>query len=212
MKRLIVATTLSAALAPVANAATLGVGKDCVKPLSDYGIKALESSPDFAALKPEFNKTLVTFCDEGRSRDDIGFPVAEELAAKATDKWMSAHDPKTRDPRAIDNIAGALYNAWMGGYTGFNLPNAPKTKPTRQPMNLAACEQLTKDAVQASIPPKVTITIEQYNKSIGEWGMICWMALQQGYDGNPRNLQALGELSKEATDLYNHAYDAGAAQ
>ncbi|WP_368494755.1 hypothetical protein [Escherichia coli] len=212
MKGLIVATALAAALAPVANTATLGVGKDCAKPLSDYGIKALESSPDFAALKPKFNKTLFTFCEEGRSRDDIGFPVAKKLAAKAADEWMVAHDPKTKDPRAIDNIAGALYNAWMGGYTGFDLPYAPKTKPIRQPMNLAACDQLTKDAVQANIPPKVTITIEQYKKSLGEWGMICWMALQQGYDGKLRNPQAFGELSKEATDLYNHAYDVGAAQ
>ncbi len=212
MKNLIVTAALTAVLAPVAHAATLGAGKDCAKPLSDYGIKVLESSPDFAAFKPEFNKTLLAFCEEGRSRDDVGFPAAEELAAKAADKWMAAHDPKTKDPRAISNIGGALYNAWMGGYTGFDLPNSPKAESVRKPIDLAECDQLTKDAVQASIPPNVTITIEQYKKSMGEWGMICLVGLQQGYDGKPRNAQELGALNREAADLYNHAYDAGAAQ
>jgi hypothetical protein len=212
MKRLFVAAALAAAFVPVANAAAPGSGKDCTKPLSDYGIKALESSPDFADIKPEFNKTLQAFCVEGRSRDDIGFPAAEEIAANAADKWMASHDPKTKDSKAIKNMGSALYNAWMGGFTGFNLPDAPKATSVRQPINLAECDLLTKDAVLASIPPKVTITIEQYKKMIGEWGMICLMALQQGYDGKPRNPQVLGVLSKEANDLYNHAFDAGAAQ
>lgn len=212
MKRLFVAIALAAVVAPAAYAAKPDIGKDCAKPISDYGIKALESSPDFAALKPEFNQTLVAFCEEGRRRNDIGFSAAEELAAQAADKWMAGHDPKTKDPAAINNIGGALFNAWLGGYSGFDLPNAPKTTPERQPVNVSECDQLTKDAVQASIPPNVTITIEQYKKRMGEWGMICYMALQQGYDGKPRSPQRFGALSKEATDLYNHAYDAGAAQ
>lgn len=212
MKRLIVATTLATVVAPAAYAAMPGMVKDCAKPISDYGIKVLESSPDFAALRPDFNKTLVAFCEEGRRRDDIGFPAAEELAAQAADKWLAEHDPKTKDPAAVNNISGALYNAWLGGYTGFDLPNAPKATPERQPINLAECDQLTKDAVQASIPPNVTITLEQYRKTIGEWGMLCHMALQDGYNGKPRSPQRFGALSKEATDLYNHAFDAGAAQ
>ncbi|CAH3929925.1 hypothetical protein AI2795V1_4709 (plasmid) [Serratia marcescens] len=212
MKRLFVAVALSAALTPVVNAATPGLGKDCTHPLSDYGIQVLESSPDFAALKPELNKALHAFCAEGRSRVDIGFAAAEELATKTADKWIASHDPKTKNPRAINNIGGALYNAWMGGFTGLDLPNVPKVTSVRQPINLSVCDQLTKDAVQSSIPPKVTITIGQYKKMMGEWGMICLMALQQGYEGKQRNPQVFGVLSKEATDLYNQAFDAGAVQ
>lgn len=212
MKRLIAAISLAVALAPGVHATTLGANKDCSKPLSDFGIKALESSPDYAALKPELSKVMSAFCEEGRSKDDIGFPTAEEVAAKAVNKWIATHDPKTKDPDAIKNIEGALYNAWIGGYTGFDLPYAPETKPARQPINPVVCDQLTEDAVQASFPPKVTVTMEQYKQMLGLWGMICWAGLQQGYDGKSRNWQMLGSLSKEAIDLYNHAYDKGADQ
>ncbi len=208
--RLIFIAAMAALTAPT-YAAAIG-NKDCSHPLSASGLHVLESSPDYAAVKTEFTKALIAACKEGKSRDDIGFPAADELAGKAADHYVSTHDPKTTDPKAIRNQAGAIYNAWLGGYTGFDLPEDSKKKPARQPMNTAACEQLTKDAIQASIPPNVTITLEQYKKSAGQLGMICMIALQQGYDGKPRNNELLGSLSPEVTEMFNRAYDAGAAQ
>lgn len=79
-------------------------------------------------------------------------------------------------------------------------------------MNIEPCEQLTKDAILSGIPPQVTITLEEYKKSAATLGMVCWLALQDGYEGKARNPQKFGSMSKEGVDLYQRAYDEGLAQ
>jgi hypothetical protein len=94
----------------------------------------------------------------------------------------------------------------------FSLPAYATNSKVQPQINIEACEQLTKDAILSAIPPQVTITIEQYKKSAGTLGMVCWIGLQDGYEGKARNPQKLGAMGKEGVDLYRQAYDEGVAQ
>lgn len=79
-------------------------------------------------------------------------------------------------------------------------------------INLEPCEQLTKNAIVSQLPPQVTITLEEYKRSLGILGMFCWMAMIDGYDGKVINTQQLAEMSKEESILYMMAYDEGVSQ
>ncbi|CRY84212.1 hypothetical protein [Yersinia intermedia] len=90
--------------------------------------------------------------------------------------------------------------------------SSAEEKPPRAPINLEPCEQLTKDAILSAIPPQVTITLEQYKKSAGTLGMVCWLGIQDGYEGKSRNPLKFGAMGKEGVGLYLKAYDNGVKQ
>ncbi|WP_313437790.1 hypothetical protein [Atlantibacter hermannii] len=81
MKLLIITAALAAALAPAAQAETLGAIKDCDKPISEYGMQSLSQSVSRSDMPAGFTKTLTGFCENGKTFDSIGY---EAMRAKAS--------------------------------------------------------------------------------------------------------------------------------